>query len=81
MNIPKEIVQQFSIDCQYPTSIRAAEYIAQRAADYALEQAAKVCERARETIWEYHPDEVKAASCNVCTNLALSLRKLKEVQS
>jgi len=38
------------------------------------EACAKVCEAVRETIWEYHEEHLKAAACNVCTNLAISIR-------
>ena len=38
------------------------------------EACAKVCETVRETIWEYHEEHLKAAACNVCTNLAISIR-------
>lgn len=44
----------------------------------ALEDAAKVCERGVETIWEYHSAGVKEACGNVCTNLTASIRSLKE---
>ena len=71
MKVPKEIVQQFNIDCPYPTSIAAAEYIAQRAYDYALEQAAKVCE----TLDPVCYDTAGYMDC------AAAIRALKEVQS
>jgi hypothetical protein len=38
------------------------------------EACAKKCEAARETIWEYHEEHLKAATCNVCTNLAIAIR-------
>jgi len=38
------------------------------------EACAKVCEALRETIWEYHEEHLKAATCNVCTNLAIAIR-------
>ena len=38
------------------------------------EECAKKCEAARETIWEYHEEHLKAAACNVCTNLAQAIR-------
>lgn len=38
------------------------------------EACAKVCETAREAIWEYHEEHLKAAACNVCTNIAQAIR-------
>ena len=38
------------------------------------EACAKKCEAVRETIWEYHEEHLKAAACNVCTNLAIAIR-------
>ena len=38
------------------------------------EECAKKCEAAREVIWEYHEEHLKAAACNVCTNLAKAIR-------
>jgi hypothetical protein len=38
------------------------------------EACAKLCEAVRETIWEYHEEHLKAAACNVCTNLAKAIR-------
>ena len=41
------------------------------------ERCAKLCEDARASIWEYHPDEVKQAAKNTCANLAAKIRALK----
>ena len=41
------------------------------------ERCAKLCEDARASIWEYHPDEVKQAAKNTCANLAAAIRALK----
>ena len=38
------------------------------------EACAKLCEEARASIWEYHPDEVKQAAKSVCANLATKIR-------
>jgi hypothetical protein len=38
------------------------------------EACAKVCESAREAIWEYHDEPLKAAACNACTNIADAIR-------
>jgi hypothetical protein len=38
------------------------------------EACAVLCEDARASIWEYHPDEVKQAAKNACTNLAAKIR-------
>ena len=38
------------------------------------EACAKKCETVRETIWEFHEEHLKAAACNVCTNLAIAIR-------
>ena len=43
-------------------------------AAHEREACAKLCEAARETIWEYHEEHLKAAACNVCTNLAQAIR-------
>ena len=38
------------------------------------EECAKVCETAKEKIWEYHEENVKNASFNVCINIAKLIR-------
>jgi hypothetical protein len=38
------------------------------------EACAKLCESAREAIWEYHDEPLKAAACNTCTNIAAAIR-------
>lgn len=50
------------------------EHFARLVAKAEREACAKVCETARETIWEYHEEHLKAAACNVCTNLAAAIR-------
>lgn len=50
------------------------EALVKLAAKAEREACAKVCETARETIWEYHEEHLKAAACNVCTNLAAAIR-------
>lgn len=52
---------------------RYAKFAALVAA-HEREACAKKCEAARETIWEYHEEHLKAAACNVCTNLAQAIR-------
>ena len=72
MNIPKELVDQWEIDWQDPDAKGSLnEYIAQRAYDYALEQAAKVCE----TLDPVCYDTAGYMDC------AAAIRALKEVQS
>jgi hypothetical protein len=50
------------------------EHFAKLVAAKEREACAKKCETARETIWEYHEEHLKAAACNVCTNLAIAIR-------
>ena len=40
----------------------------------ATERAAKVCEDARDNIWEYHESVVKRTAQDVCENLAAAIR-------
>jgi len=54
--------------------IHYLEAFANLVAAHEREECAKLCEAARETIWEYHEEHLKAAACNVCTNLAISIR-------
>ena len=49
-------------------------YFAKLVAEHEREVCAKVCETAREAIWEYHEEHLKAAACNVCTNIAQAIR-------
>ena len=49
-------------------------YFAKLVATKEREACAKVCETAREAIWEYHEEHLKAAACNVCTNIAQAIR-------
>jgi len=51
-----------------------AKLVAAKATASEREACAKVCEALRETIWEYHEEHLKAAACNVCTNLAIAIR-------
>jgi len=55
-------------------NISIIEAFAKLVAAKEREACAKVCEALRETIWEYHEDHLKAAACNVCTNLAIAIR-------
>ena len=41
-----------------------------------LEQAAQVCEKSAETIWDYHADNRKQIGTTVCNNLANAIRKM-----
>ena len=67
MNIPKELVDQWEIDWQDPDAKGSLnEYIAQRAYDYALEDAVSELERHA----DLHIEDIVAA-----------IRNLKEVQS
>jgi mannose/cellobiose epimerase-like protein (N-acyl-D-glucosamine 2-epimerase family) len=50
------------------------EAFAALVAAHEREECAKLCEALRETIWAYHEEHLKAAACNVCTNLAISIR-------
>ena len=50
------------------------EAFAKLVAAHEREECAKKCEAAREVIWEYHEEHLKAAACNVCTNLAKAIR-------
>ena len=54
--------------------IHYLESFAALVAAHEREECAKKCETARETIWEYHEEHLKAAACNVCTNLAQAIR-------
>ena len=38
------------------------------------EACAKVCDKALESIWEYHSEDVKTTARNVCVNLAGGIR-------
>ena len=51
-----------------------AKKLIELAAAKEREACAKVCETAREAIWEYHEEHLKAAACNVCTNIAQAIR-------
>ena len=54
--------------------IHRLETFAALVAAHEREECAKKCEAARETIWGYHEEHLKAAACNVCTNLAQAIR-------
>ena len=70
MKLPKELVEQWWGDWMGSlVGLTQAEYIAQRAYDYALEEAARVCEETHERM---------NSSFQGAAN---EIRKLKEVQS
>ena len=50
------------------------ETFAKIIAEKKREKCAKVCETAKEKIWEYHEENVKNASFNVCINIAKLIR-------
>lgn len=57
-----------------PSFVDFLERFAKLVATKEREACAKVCETAREAIWEYHEEHLKAAACNVCTNIAQAIR-------
>ena len=65
-------------DEYFDMSRQALERFANLVAAKEREACAKVCETAREAIWEYYEEHLKAASCNVCTNLATAIRARKQ---
>ena len=67
MNIPKELIDKW----YYEVFTDHHEYIAQRAYDYALEEAAKVCDALDPVCYD-------TAGYTDC---AAAIRALKEVQS
>ena len=74
MNIPKELVDQWEIDWQDPDAKGSLnEYIAQRAYDYALEDAAKVCDE--EAMNE--SDDFAMRRMESCARNIRSLKELK----
>ena len=58
------------------TEFYTEEYckFAELIAEKEREECAKVCETAKEKIWEYHEENVKNASFNVCINIAKLIR-------
>ena len=58
----------------HPGVIKQLQRFAALVAAQEREECAKLCEAVRETIWAYHEEHLKAAACNVCTNLAISIR-------
>ena len=46
----------------------------QQAVARAIEECAVICERAVDSIWEYHEENHKRTGRNVCTNLAAAIR-------
>ena len=58
----------------HPSVIKQLQRFAALVAAQEREECAKLCEAVRETIWAYHEEHLKAAACNVCTNLAISIR-------
>lgn len=48
------------------------------ARNQALEEAKQVAQQKAETIWEFHPEEVKQAAHNVCANIANAIASLKD---
>jgi hypothetical protein len=64
-------IKQAGLDRNYTNLFKA---FAKLIATEEREACAKVCEALRETIWEYHEEHLKAAACNVCTNLAIAMR-------
>jgi hypothetical protein len=54
------------------------ETFAKLIAEKEREECAKVCETAKEKIWEYHEENVKNASFNVCINIAKLIRARRQ---
>lgn len=53
-----------------PALARFAELVR----DAERERCAKLCEKARDSIWEFSDSAVKETGRNVCTNLAAAIR-------
>jgi len=72
------MARQVGYPIQHPEWQKATEEFAalveEKVAAKEREACAKLCETARETIWEYHEEHLKSAACNVCTNLAAAIR-------
>lgn len=56
----------------YPSEDTAQQL--QQAVAREREECAAICERAVDSIWEYHEDNHKRTGRNVCTNLAAAIR-------
>jgi len=74
-----ELAKQAGFDWQTGWTLEADapnrfEHFAALVVAHEREECAKKCEFLRETIWEYYEEHLKAAACNVCTNLAAAIR-------
>ena len=73
-----ELAQECKLVGEHPhlagIYLKSLEDFAKLVAAQEREECAKKCEALREVIWEYHEEHLKAAACNVCTNLANAIR-------
>ena len=76
MKLDPKLIDQWHNDCPSPLTIGAAYYIAQRAYEYGLEQAAKVCDVHAEG-WEKNPGQNPHAGVIASSNCAAFIRTLK----
>ena len=81
MKVPKELVEQWWGDWMGSlVGLTQAEYIAERACDYALEAAAKVCEQTEIATYIYGTQSHDSGA-ETLSNAIDAIRSLKEVQS
>ena len=67
-------LEEFDKWCMAQGKYSALETFAEEAWQAATERAAKVCDDARDNVWEYHEPSFKRAAENVCGNLAAAIR-------
>ena len=70
---PERLTQRWSEE-----ETKVLQAYGQACREQALEEAAKACESAIASIWDYHDDGRKQIGTTVCNNLAVSIRKIKE---